>query len=229
MSNRLRFEIEKLKKRLLSISALVEESVQQAVQAVQERDDTRAQSVIAADTEIDLREVDLEEECLKVLALYQPVASDLRFIVAVMKINNDLERIGDLAVNIAERARYLAYHAPAVSSFDLSTMAAITREMLRKSLDALINLDAATAKEVLDLDARVDDINRQMYALVTEAMRKKSDLIETHMQFLSVSRYLERIADHTTNIAEDVLYMLHGEIVRHQMGSNSVSGGPRLT
>ncbi len=223
MSNRLRFEIEKLKKRLLAISALVEENVQQAVQAVQERDEIRAKCVIAADTEIDLREVDLEEECLKILALYQPVASDLRFIVAVMKINNDLERIGDLAVNIAERAHYLATHAPVTSPFDLSNMAETTRTMLRKCLDALINLDSDIAKEVLTLDTIVDDFNRQMYALVSEAIRRNPEHMETFLQLLSVSRYLERIADHATNIAEDVLYMLYGEIVRHQMGSNSIT------
>jgi phosphate transport system protein len=221
MSNRLRFEIEKLKKRLLAISALVEEGVQQAVQAVQERDETRAKVVITADSEIDMREVDLEEECLKVLALYQPVASDLRFIITVMKINNDLERIGDLAVDIAERAYYLSTHAPVVSPFDVVSMADTTREMLRKCLDALINLDATIAKEVPALDTHVDDINRQMYSLVSDAIRRNPDQMETYLQLLSVSRYLERIADHATSISEDVLYMLYGEIVRHQTGSNS--------
>lgn len=223
MSHHLRIEVEKLKKRLLVISALVEESVQQAVQAVQERDEARATDVIIADTQIDSREVDLEEECLKVLALHQPVASDLRFIVMVMKINNDLERIGDLAVNIAERAHYLAVHEPVAFPGEMMRMAEITREMLRNCLDALINLDPAVAKEVLALDTRVDDINRQMYSLVTQAIRKKPEQMETQLQLLSVSRYLERIADHATNISEDVLYMSTGEIVRHQMGSNSLS------
>ena len=222
MSSHLRLEIEKLKKRLLAISALVEESVQQAVQAVQERDETRAQSVIAGDTQIDLREVDLEEECLKVLALHQPVASDLRFIIAMMKINNDLERIGDLAVNIAERADDLSMKEPVAFCFDLAGMAETTREMLHKCLDALINLDSEIAKEVLTLDTRVDDINRQTYSLISQAIRKNPERMEPLLQHLSVSRYLERIADHTTNIAEDVLYMLHGEIVRHRMGNNSL-------
>src|SRR5690242_18465519 len=126
MSTHLRLEIEKLKKRTLALSALVEGTLQQAVQAILDRDTVLATRVINSDIEIDTREVDLEEECLKVLALHQPVASDLRFIIAVMKINNDLERIGDLAVNIAERAIYVASHVQVVTPFDLQSMAATT-------------------------------------------------------------------------------------------------------
>lgn len=221
MSTHLRMEIDKMKKRLLGLSATVEESVQQAVQSIEERDAHIAQRVIDTDSDIDAREVDLEEECMKVLALHQPVASDLRFIISVLKINNDLERIADLSVNIAERAQYLAAHTRVSIPFDFTGMASVTRMMLRKSLDAVVNLDAELAYEVLALDEQVDAINRDMYQRVTMAIRKHPDQMETYLQLLSVSRYLERIADHTTNIAEDVLYMLRGEIVRHLMGSNS--------
>lgn len=222
MSNHLRLEIEKLKKRTLALSALVEGTLQQAVQAILDRDTVLATRVINSDIEIDTREVDLEEECLKVLALHQPVASDLRFIVAVMKINNDLERIGDLAVNIAERAMFVASHVQVIAPFDLQSMAATTLIMLRKSLDALIYLDTKIAYDVLALDEQVDTINREMYTMVTTAIRRQPEQMETYLQLLSVSRYLERIADHATNIAEDVLYMQQGEIVRHQSGSNSI-------
>jgi phosphate transport system protein len=222
MSSHLRHEIEKLKKMLLSLSTLVEESVQQSVQAIQLRDDQLAERVVAIDSEIDAREVDLEEECLKALALHQPVASDLRFIIAVLKMNNDLERIGDLAVNIAERGIYLSTHMPVEMPFDLRAMADTVRMMLRKSLDALINSDVAMAYEVLKLDEDVDAINRETYNLVIPAIRRHPDQIDTLLHLLSVSRYLERIADHATNIAEDVLYMLNGDIIRHTMGSNSI-------
>lgn len=217
MSIHLMHEFDKLKKRLLALSALVEESVQQAVQSVQERDEALAARVIDIDVEIDIREVDLEEECLKILALHQPVASDLRFLVAVLKINNDLERIGDLAVNIAERSIYLSTHQPVNTPADMTVMAEISRTMLRQCLDAFINMDVNLAMNVVKLDEQVDDINRQMYELCAEQIRKQPEHIETLLHMLSVSRNLERIADHATNIAEDVLYMHNGEIVRHQI------------
>ncbi|HEY3376192.1 MAG TPA: phosphate signaling complex protein PhoU [Armatimonadota bacterium] len=221
MSNHLRLEVEKLKKQILGLSAVVEESVRQAVQAIQERDEQLAHHVIDIDTEIDSSEVDLEEECLKVLALHQPVASDLRFIISVLKINNDLERIGDLAVNIAERALFVATHVPVEQPLDLTEMAEKTRRMLRGSLDALVNSDSMLAYTVLRLDEQVDTLNREMYDHVTAGIRQHPEEMETLLHLLSVSRYLERIADHATNIAEDVIYLFHGEIVRHQLGSNS--------
>ena len=134
-----------------------------------------------------------------------------------MKINNDLERIGDLAVNIAERSIYLATHEPVNSPFNMLKMAEIARTMLRQCLDSLINLDDKLALNVLELDELVDDMHRDMYGLCAEQIRKQPESIETILQMLSVSRYLERIADHATNIAEDVLYMQRGEIVRHQI------------
>ncbi|HEX2947992.1 MAG TPA: phosphate signaling complex protein PhoU [Armatimonadota bacterium] len=217
MSNHLRIEIEKLKKYILALSTIVEESVQKSVQSIQERDEKLAEYVIDKDTEIDAREVELEEECLKVLALHQPVASDLRFIISVLKINNDIERIGDLAVNIAERGLHVSTHEPVNIPFDLIGMADITRIMLRDSLQSLINTDVVLAANVVKLDEKVDAINRDMYNRVTAAIRNDLSQLETLLHYLSVSRYLERIADHATNIAEDVLYMLEGEIVRHRI------------
>jgi phosphate transport system protein len=209
-------EIEKLKKMILSLSAMVEESVQRAVKALDGRDAGLAQRVIDNDYEIDKKEVDVEEECLKILALHQPVAIDLRLIIAVLKINNDLERVADLAVNIAERAQFLATQQQVPMWFDFSKMAEKAQEMLHKSLDSLVNLDARLARQVCATDDEVDAMNRQAYLMVQEAIRRYPERMEPLIHMLSVSRHLERIADHATNIAEDVIYMCEGEIVRHR-------------
>lgn len=216
MSKHLQTEIEKLKKQILGLSALVEEQVERAVSSVRTRDEDVARRVIEQDIEIDQQEVDVEEECLKILALHQPVAIDLRFIIAVLKLNNDLERIGDLAVNIAERALYLSRVAVPDIPFDFKGMAAQTRSMLKKALDALVNLDVTLAGEVCAEDDQVDAINREMYSQVKKAILDHPHHLEALIHLLSVSRHLERIADHATNIAEDVIYMIEGKIVRHQ-------------
>jgi phosphate transport system protein len=214
----MRKEIDKLKKNLLALSALVEDSVFKAVRAVQERNEILAREIIDHDPVIDQREVDLEEECLKVLALHQPVAIDLRYIVAILKINNDLERIGDLAVNIAERAVALAREEPLDFSFDIGDMSGEVETMLKKCLNSLMDLDAELAYEVIDLDDKVDGLNRGMISSVLESIRKYPDRADCLILFISVSRNLERIADQATNIAEDVIYMVEGEIVRHRLG-----------
>ncbi|MEW6378522.1 MAG: phosphate signaling complex protein PhoU [bacterium] len=216
MPQHLQREIEKLKRNLLSLSTLVEESVQKAVKSIEQRNTKLAVSVIENDLKIDHTEVDVEEECLKVLALYQPVAIDLRFIVAVLKINNDLERIGDLAVNIAERATFLAAQSKVNIPFDLAGMAEKAQLMLRQSLDALVNMDSQLAREVCASDDEVDAINREMYSQVQAGINRHPEEVESLIHLLSVSRHLERIADHATNIAEDVIYMVDGEISRHK-------------
>jgi len=208
-------EIERLKKRLLTLCAVVEDNLRQSVRAITERDDPLAEQVIRRDLEIDQSEIDVEEECLKLLALYQPVAIDLRFLVAVLKMNNDLERIGDLAVNIAQRALFLNRQLPIEVPFDLNGLAEKTQTMFRLSLDALVNLDAGLARKVCAMDDEVDEINRQMYDGVKAMIRRQPEHLDALIALLSVSRYLERIADHATNIAEDVLYTVQGHIVRH--------------
>lgn len=208
-------EIEKLKQQLLALSALVEQRLNDAVRAVQERDAGLAARIIDTDTEIDNREVDLEEESLKVLALHQPVATDLRLIICVLKTNSDLERIGDLAVDIAERAKHLAAHPAIDEPFECQKMAQRVQAMLRKSLDAFVHLDAEIAQQVCADDDAVDEIHSAMYANIRTAMQTTPERVEILLSYLSVSRYLERIADHATNIAEDVLYLIEGNIVRH--------------
>jgi phosphate transport system protein len=209
-------EIETLKKNILALSAAVEESVHKAVKAIDEKDGDLAREVIDNDGLIDQTEVDIEEECLKLLALHQPVAIDLRFIVAVLKINSDLERIGDLAVNLAERALYLYMHPPVDLPFDFRAMAKKAQSMLKSSLDALVNMDEKLAARVIAEDDAVDAMNLEMYIKVQGAIKKDIDGLDRYIHFLSASRHLERIADHATNIAEDVIYMINGEIVRHK-------------
>jgi phosphate transport system protein len=211
-------EIGRLKTMISSLAAHVEEAVGKAVRAVIERDGALAENVIQSDPEIDLMEVEVEEECLKALALHQPVAHDLRFIVTVLKVNNDLERIGDLAANIAEQAAFLAGSESIEVPYDLPGMAGKVRQMLRKSLDALMATDPEIAQSVREADDEVDAMDREMYPEVRAAISRNLDRMEALIRLLRVSQNLERIADHATNIAEDVIYLAGGEIIRHSSG-----------
>jgi len=215
-------EIDKLKLKILSVGAMVEESVLKAVKAFLTRDEALAREVIEGDLRIDEMEVEVEEDCLKILALHQPVAVDLRFIIAVLKINNDLERIGDLGVSIAQRGRFLARKNGRATSSHVAEMSGLVKEMVHQSLDALVNMDGELAFRVRRQDDAVDDLHKQNYCDVQEEIRKTPEELETLVNYLSVSRYLERIADHTTNIAEDVIYMIDGQIVRHKAGEQMV-------
>jgi phosphate transport system protein len=216
MSIHLQREVEKLKKGLLSLCAVVEDQVQMAIEAFLHRDQTVALVVERRDNEVDQREVEVEEECLKMLALYQPVATDLRLIVAVLKINNDLEQIGDLAVNIARKAAAVAAEPPLEMSFDIGGMWEKVQAMLRDSLDALVNTDAALAESVYARDDEVDRMKHEMRARIEEVARQQPELMGRLLKFLAVARNLERIADYSVNIAEDVMYMVDGTIVRHR-------------
>ncbi len=216
MSIHLQREIENLKKKILSLGAIVEQAVQQATESIEQADADLASQVIEQDLRIDDTEVEVEEDCLKILALYQPVATDLRFIIAVLKINNDLERIGDLAVNIAERGKFLATQPKPDISFDFAKMSGYARQMLKTSLDSLVDFSAEEAGRVCESDDAVDSMNRQMYLMVQDSIRENINQIESLIHLLSVSRHLERIGDHATNIAEDVIYMVQGQIIRHK-------------
>lgn len=216
MTTHLQREIDGLKKKILVMGAEVEDSLRKAVDALVKRDQKLADDVIRCDETLDQMEIEIEEECLKILALHQPVAIDLRYVIAILKINNDLERIGDLAVNIAERAGYIACHAAIDLPLDFQGMAEITQLMLKRSLDSLVNLDTHLARQVRASDDEVDDMNRHMYDLIQDYIRQNPDRVAESIHLLSSSRHLERIADSATNIAEDVIYMVEGEIVRHQ-------------
>lgn len=210
-------ELESLRKHLLTIAGVVEDAIQKAIAALYERNPTKPEGVIAGDNVIDRWEVQLEEECLKILALYQPVAEDLRFVASVMKINNDLERMGDLAVNIAQRAAFMAKATPVPVPPLLRPMADIVVGMVKDSLDAFVEQDVERARRVCVQDATVDAHNREIIAQLIQQMRDDVSLLEPSLSLFSASRHLERIADQATNIAEDVIYLVTGEIIRHSV------------
>ena len=209
-------EMETIKSHILRLGTMVEEQLYHAILAVEEFDEKAAERVIANDDRIDQKEVEIEEECLKVLALHQPVAIDLRLLVAVMKINNDLERIGDMAVNIAETVHFFTDHREdSRKGFQFQAMAEKARSQVRHALDALVNMDERLASDVCAKDDEIDEMHRAMYELVEERIQKNPALVGVYLRYLLISRNLERIGDHATNIAEDVLYMAKGRIFRH--------------
>jgi phosphate transport system protein len=216
MERHLQRELERLKKQILSLGAMVEERVRMVIRALENRDGDLAEKVTCSDWEIDEVEVAVEEECLKILALHQPVAVDLRFLSAVIKINNDLERIGDEAVNIAERVAYISKRPPVSVPVDYTVMAEKTAAMLKESLDALVNMDADLAYKVGLADDEIDQLHVENYDKVKQAIKEQPDRVGYLINLLQMSRHLERIADHATNIAEEVIYMIEGEIFRHK-------------
>jgi len=190
--------------------------VQKAIRALFDRNRELAQEVQAMDDDVDRREINLEEECLKTLALHQPVAINLRQLIAALKINNDLERIGDMAVNIARKAAALATETAIEIPADFADMGEQTQAMLRNSLDALVQMDVALARDVCACDDQVDQLKKKIRNQIEQQIRKDPERIGGMLRLLSVSRNLERIADCAVNIAEDVIYMVDGRIVRHQ-------------
>lgn len=216
MSKHLERDLENLQRDLLAMAASVEEAIHNAIRALQDRDVDSVQQVIDVETRVDQEENHVEEECLKILALHQPVAVDLRRIAAALKINTDLERMSDLAEDIAERALCLAQPPHIQIPEDLQRMTDLTTSMVRQSLDAFVNLDAGQARRVCQLDDEVDCLNRDIIDKLIEIMRGSPDMVEPGLSLFSAVRHLERIADHATNIAEDVVYLIEGEIIRHR-------------
>jgi phosphate transport system protein len=215
MTKHFRRELENIKKRILTLGSMVEDRLRLAIQAVDQVDAEIAQRIIKTDYEIDEMEVEIEEECLKVLALHQPVAVDLRFIIAVIKINSELERIGDQAVNIAQRVEVIAKRPKPPFSFDYTVMGEKTQGMLKMSLDALVNLDVDIAYKVIMMDDEVDQIKNDAYDKIKQAIQNLPERVGYYINLLLISRHLERLADHATNVAEEVIYLVEGEIYRH--------------
>jgi len=216
MAKHLQRDLDNLQYDLLALAGLVEAAIHKAIRSLQERDVELAREVIAGDTQIDREENHIDEECLKVLALHQPVASDLRRIVAAMMINTDLERMGDLAEEIAERAIHLARPPLLPIPQRLQRMTDLTTMMVRQSLDSFVNLDITEAQTVMRMDDEVDRYNDEIIDELVQAMKRSPELVDPGLSMFSAVRHLERIADHATNIAEDVVYMAEGEIIRHQ-------------
>ena len=210
-------EIDKLKRNVLELSALVEENLNRSIRAIESADPALANEVIDHDNGIDMKEIEVEEECLKILALHQPVAVDLRYVISVIKINHDLERIGDLSVNIAERALMISSVPRVRTPIDFHAMARKVQFMVKRCLDALVNFDGKAANDVCALDDEIDDINKANYKIIMDAIAldNSTDNVQTMINYLMVSRQLERIADHAVNISEDLVYLIAGKVIRH--------------
>jgi phosphate transport system protein len=216
VSKHLERQIQTLKKKILTVGALVEEAIAKSVSSLIHRDARLAEEVISADDNIDRSEVDVEEEVLKTLALHQPVASDLRFVIAVLKINNDLERMGDIARNISKKARFIAKCAGFRPPVDFREMASKAQAMVRHSLDALVNSDTKIARQIRKTDDDVDRMRKDLQMKLENEISLNPENTECLVRLISVSRHLERLADMATHIAEEVIYMVEGEIVRHE-------------
>lgn len=216
MSKHLHRDLQHLHREILALSALVEEMIDRANRALRDRDVQEARTIVETDKEVDRREVAIEEDCLKMLALHQPVAVDLRRIATVLKVNSDLERIADLAVNIAQRGRSLADFPTFPIPDRLQWMVDISTEMVHGALDAFVNLDPRAALRICARDDEVDRLNAEVISELQTLMSSNPQTVAPAMHCFSASRHIERIADHATNIAEDVIYLVEGEIIRHQ-------------
>ena len=210
--------LEQLKGRLLEMGGLAEDRVQGAVRGLVERDRTELARVLAGDAAINQCHIDIDDRCLKLLALQQPVAMDLRAIVSAVKINADLERVGDLAVNIAEAGERYLTHPPVKELIDIPRMARIAQDMLRDALDAYVRRDVRLAHAVLDRDDELDELKTMVFRELLNYMTRDRATVEPSLDLILVSRHLERIGDHATNVAEDVIFMVSARDVRHHAG-----------
>jgi len=208
-------ELDVLKARLLEMGGLAEQRVRRAVQGLAEREHELIESVLIGDEPINALQLEIDDRCLKLLALHQPMATDLRAVMAAVKINTDLERVGDLAVNIAEAAKRYAMHPPVKKLIDIPKMADIAQAMLRDALDSYVKRDTALARQVLHQDDSLDALKTQIFRELLSFMLKDPSTIEAALDLILVSRHLERIGDHATNIAEDVIFMVSARDVRH--------------
>jgi phosphate transport system protein len=208
-------ELDVLKSRLLEMGGLAEQRVRRAVQGLAEREHELIESVLIGDEPINALQLEIDDRCLKLLALHQPMATDLRAVMAAVKINTDLERVGDLAVNIAEAAKRYAMHPPVKKLIDIPKMADIAQAMLRDALDSYVKRDMALARQVLHQDDSLDALKTQIFRELLSFMLKDPSTIEAALDLILVSRHLERIGDHATNIAEDVIFMVSARDVRH--------------
>ena len=208
-------ELEALQSRLLEMGGLAEERVRACIEALESRDLSMVAQVMAGDEPINQLHIEVDNRCFRLLALYQPMATDLRAIVSAVKINTDLERVGDLAVNIAEAAQRYTTHPPVKKLIDIPTMGTIAQTMLRDALDAYVRRDTALAHAVLNADDQLDALKTQVFRDLLTYMLKDPATVEPALDLILISRHLERIGDHATNIAEDVIFMVSAQDVRH--------------
>jgi len=208
-------ELDSLKQRLLTMGGLSEERVRESVRGLMDRDGSALDAVLAGDQPINDLHIELDDRCFKLLALHQPMAADLRVIVAAVKINTDLERVGDLAINIAEAGKRYLRHAPVKPLIDIPRMGELAQSMLRDALDAFVRRDTALAEAVLAADDTLDALKTQIFRELLTYMLENPATIEPALDLILISRHLERIGDHATNVAEDVIFILSAKDVRH--------------
>ena len=216
MTVHLQRDLDSLKKDIVHLGSLVQNSTQSVVEFLGTKSEQQLQDVLEYEDRINELEVDIEENCLKVLALHQPVAIDLRFIIVIMKVNNDLERMGDQAVNISYRVKSLMDGPELPISLPIDEMTTAVQKMVSLSLEALVSQDPAIARKVVDMDDIVDDLNAQTYDLIRETVQANPSLVNSAMSMATISSNLERIGDLCTNIAEEVIFMVEGQVIRHQ-------------
>ena len=213
-------ELELLQQRLLSMGGLAEERMGESVRAVTQRDPALVERILVGDEPINALHIEIDDRCFKLLALHQPMAADLRGIVAAVKINTDLERVGDLAVNIAEAAKRYLQHPPVKPLIDIPRMGEIAQSMLRDALDAFVRRDTDLAETVLTADDQLDALKTQIFRELLTFMLSDPGTIEPALDLILISRHLERIGDHATNIAEDVIFMVSARDVRHHIADH---------
>ena len=216
MTVHLQRDLDSLKKDIVHLGSLVQSSTQSVIEFLRTKSEQQLQSVLESEEQINGLEVDIEENCLKILALHQPVAIDLRFIIVIMKVNNDLERMGDQAVNISHRVKALIEGPELSISLPIDEMTTAIQKMVALSLDALVSQDPTIAREVVEMDDIVDDLNAKTYDIVRETIEANPSLVNSAMSMATISSNLERIGDLCTNIAEEVIFMVEGQVIRHQ-------------
>jgi phosphate transport system protein len=215
MSKHLEKDLVRLSDRISELGSMVVESTAHAIVMLQNFDLQLVDEIVQTEARINEMEVEIEEECLKVMALHQPVATDLRFLIVVLKVNNDLERMADQVLNIAERIRFLVSQERVVADLEFIRMGEISSKMVRQAMTALVNRDSAAARQVLAMDDELDTLHAQSFELLQAVMREKPKMVSPAVSYLTISSNLERIGDLATNIAEEIIFMMEGEVVRH--------------
>ena len=215
MTRHFEMEIDQLRTLLIRMGSLVEEQIDYAVRALVQGDMSLVRLVMERDKRVDEFDNTIDHQCMRIFALTQPVAIDLRLLMAALKINNELERIGDIAVNLCERVEPLAAHLDLFKKTALAEMAGAAREMMRLAIDSFVNSDPSLATKVLESDDYVDQLDRDTFKLMTHIMKESPGLIEPAMHIVVLSRHIERLADHATNIAEDVIFLVNAKIIKH--------------
>jgi phosphate transport system protein len=216
MTEMMKHELEQLKKRVMSLSAMVEDAIRKSLNALLNRDLELARKVIEADDAIDRMEIEVEDMCLKILALQQPVASDLRLVIAILKVNEALERMGDIASNISRRSIVLSRFPKFTITDEVPEMAAKAQSMVKESIDCLVNRDTQLARKICNEDDNLDDIRERMHQKILQQIRRGPEDIDGWMALFTIVRHLERLGDMAVVVAQDVIYLVEGDIIRHR-------------